>query len=145
MNRWARDFGSLLTTPEKSQEGRAFVEEIRRANAEMENIMSQTPSNIFNREVTLKETTDIINKSKNNKAPGLDSITYEVLKNQISAKALTMLFNKCLSSGIVPDTWVKGIINPIPKSASSDPRVPLNYRGISLLPVISKLFTAAIA
>ena len=46
---------------------------------------------------------------------------------------------------MVPSTWVKGIICPILKSASSDPRVPLNYRGISLLPVVSKLYTGLIS
>ncbi len=42
LNRWARDFGSLLTPPEKNAEGKAFVEEIKLANAEMENLMSNT-------------------------------------------------------------------------------------------------------
>ena len=37
------------------------------------------------------------------------------------------------------------IINAISKSASSDPRIPLNYRGISLLIVISKLLTGGMA
>ena len=41
--------------------------------------------------------------------------------------------------------WSHGIINPIPKSRDNNPRVPLNYRGISLLPVTSKLYTAAIS
>ncbi len=144
LNRWARDFGSLLTPPEKSDEGKIFVEEIKKANAEMENLMTNSPVQVFNRNIT-DEVKKVIKKSKNNKAPGLDSITYEVLKNDISAEALTGLFNRCLMEGMIPHTWVRGIINPIPKSASSDPRVPLNYRGISLLPVISKLFTALIA
>ena len=41
--------------------------------------------------------------------------------------------------------WKSGVISPIPKCSSSDPRVPLNYRGISLLPVASKLYTASIS
>ncbi len=77
--------------------------------------------------------------------PGIDSLTYEVLKNEPTIASLTVLFNKCLNSGIVPSQWVRGIIKPIPKSASSDLRVPLNYRGISLLSVISKLYTALLS
>ena len=71
-----------------------------------------------------------------------------------SIRALTNLFNKCLIGGVIPTTWAKGIISLIPKSASNlirfevvhvnDPRVPLNYRGISLLPVISKLYSGLI-
>ncbi len=46
---------------------------------------------------------------------------------------------------MIPNVWTKGVFNPIPKSRDSNPRTPLNYRGISLLPVTSKLYTAAIA
>ena len=45
---------------------------------------------------------------------------------------------------MVPDVWLEALIFPIPKSSSSDPRVPLNYRGISLLSVISKLYTSSL-
>ena len=55
------------------------------------------------------------------------------------------MFNFCFDSGLIPRTWGRAIINPIPKSASSDPKVPLNYRGISLLPVVSKIFTGLMA
>ena len=88
-----------------------------------------------------KEVHDATTKAKNNKAPGLDGITYDVLKNDMALQALTVLFNHCLHNNIIPTTWSKGLINPIPKSASGDPSVPLNYKGISLLPVISKLYT----
>ena len=44
----------------------------------------------------------------------------------------------------VPEIWVQALIYPIPKPPTNDPRVPLNYRGISLLSVISKLYTAAL-
>ncbi len=70
---------------------------------------------------------------------------YEVLKNDISARALTCLFNHCLMGKVVPSTWVRGIINPIPNSASSNLRVPLNFRGISLLSVVSKLYTGLLS
>ena len=45
----------------------------------------------------------------------------------------------------MPFAWARGIINPIPKSASSDLRVPLNYRGISLLSVVGNLFTGLLS
>ncbi len=55
------------------------------------------------------------------------------------------MFNACMNNDVVPTDWTLGIINPIPKSGNNDPRVPLNYRGISLLSVAGKLFTAAIS
>ena len=41
---------------------------------------------------------------------------------------------------MTPSTWSEAIIVPILKTKTSDPRVPLNYRGISLLSCISNLF-----
>ena len=37
--------------------------------------------------------------------------------------------------------WSKSIIKPIPKNSQNDPRIPLNYRGISLISTICKLYT----
>ena len=39
----------------------------------------------------------------------------------------------------------RGIINPIPKNAISDLRVPLNFKGTSLLSVVSKLYTGLLS
>ena len=50
------------------------------------------------------------------------------------------MFNICFNSGIIPDIWSKGIITPIPKSSTSDPRDPSSYRGITLAPVSYKLY-----
>ena len=43
---------------------------------------------------------------------------------------------------IIPTIWRNAIKVPIPKSASKDPYVSLNYRGISLLSCVYKLFTS---
>ena len=129
MDRWARDFGSLLTPPVKNETEQLFVEQIRNKNRMFEHNMCFGPSTFLNREISISHVKKVVFKAKNQKAPGYDSLTYEVLKNDNSVIALTKLFNKCLIEGMVPSTWVKGIINPIPKSASSDLRVPLNYRG----------------
>ncbi len=43
---------------------------------------------------------------------------------------------------MVPSIWLKGIINPIPKSSGKDPLVSLNYRGISLLSCMAKMYTS---
>ena len=93
----------------------------------------------------LQEVEKLVKKAKKGKAPGLDSIIYESLENTTVTMALVRLFNECLFSGFIPSVWRKAIIFPIPKAGNSDPRVPLNYRGISLLPVISKLYTAGLS
>ena len=140
-----RDFGSLLTPPNKTEEEEAFTENIRAKNIEFERLMENSPCSFLNCEISVEEFEKAVNRSKNNKAPGFDSLTYETLRDEKSIQALTVLFNRCLTDAIVPSTWVKRIISPIPRSASSDPRVPLNHRGIRLLPVISKLFSGIIS
>lgn len=54
------------------------------------------------------------------------------------AVPLTILFQSSLSSGILPNLWKRSIITPIHKSG--DKHNIRNYRGISKLSVIPKLF-----
>ena len=99
---------------------------------------------IFNNEFTLVKVSKLVDKAKKNKAPGLDGIVYDILKNHVAIRVLTYSFF-CFTSNLVPSVWKKCLIIPIPKVGASVPRTPLGYDGISLLPVISKLFTAGIS
>ena len=56
--------------------------------------------------------------------------------------AIVSLFNLVLKSGIVPSDWCIGIIIPLFKN-KGDINVN-NYRSITLLSVLGKLFTSAI-
>ena len=53
---------------------------------------------------------------------------------------LYRLISFCFENGKIPDEWTEGIVKPIPKAGSKDPREPLNYRGISLLCVPYKIY-----
>ncbi len=37
--------------------------------------------------------------------------------------------------------WLKAVITPIPKRSNKDSNVPLNYKGISILSFVSKVFS----
>ena len=69
---------------------------------------------------------------------------YEVLCNDTSVSFLHILFNICLNTSTVPTIWSKGLINPIPKASTSDPRSPLAYRGITLACCMYKLYSAVL-
>ena len=79
---------------------------------------------------------------KNNKSEGVDLIKNEFIKNcPISVVELIVkLFNLILRTGHVPNDWSIGLIVPIFKKKGSkcDPN---NYRGITLLSCLGKLFT----
>mgnify|MGYP000748515169 CR=1 FL=1 len=94
---------------------------------------------------TTEEVHKALRRMANNKAPGHDGIVAEMLKlgGAPVLRRLTHLFNTVLRGGTVPDGWRKGTIVSIFKVG--DNTDPNNYRGITLLPVIDKLFTSLLA
>uniref|UniRef100_A0A914WQC5 Reverse transcriptase domain-containing protein n=1 Tax=Plectus sambesii TaxID=2011161 RepID=A0A914WQC5_9BILA len=90
--------------------------------------------------ITRAEVLKAIQQLKNNKAPGLDWISGEMIKcgGDEMVQHLTNLLNTCWSSERVPLDWKKGAIVKLPKKGSlMDCN---NWRGITLLSVPSKLF-----
>ena len=74
------------------------------------------------------------------KTTGLDKIPSKILKigSSIIALSLTFIFNLSLSSGIFIDDSKNARVCPIYKG--NDRRDKGNYRPISILPIISKVF-----
>jgi len=85
--------------------------------------------------------TTVIEKQKKGKAPGADSLSGEHLKNAhpILYSVLTKLFNCMILTEYVPDAFGVSTLVPIPKAGKSLNTVE-GYRGISLTPVVSKIF-----
>ena len=82
----------------------------------------------------------IINNLKPKSSFGHDNISTMLLKS-ISLEiisVLSLIINQSLSTGIFPDKLKIAKITPIYKK--DDPHLPDNYRPISLLPAISKVF-----
>ena len=141
---WSKEFNDLLTPPAPSAEMQEHIQNIMLINRQNERV--DVIENLqFNTDFTMSEVGKLVDKAKANKAPGLDGIVYDILKNQVAIRVLTYLFNFCFTNNLIPSVWKKGLINPIPKGGVSDPRTPLSYRGISLLPVIAKLYTAGLS
>ena len=81
-----------------------------------------------------------LKRPKVSKATGMDSIPAKILKMSanIIASSLTAILNLSLNSGIYIDAWKKSRVTPIFKS--EDRQKCENYRPISILPIISKIF-----
>lgn len=80
---------------------------------------------------------------KNNKAAGLDKVLNEYIVYSID-KLLPVyktLFNIVFDTGIIPEPWCIGNIVPVYKNKGSVDNIE-NYRPITLLSCISKLFTS---
>ena len=96
----------------------------------------------YNKNIDVQEVNGVIMKSKNRKSPGVDNIPYKVLKCEPIVNALCHFYQLCFDAGKIPEPWNRAIISPIPKNVNDDKRVPLNYRGISLLCCTSKIYSA---
>ena len=82
-----------------------------------------------------------IKQLKASKSPGMDGLPPSLFKN-CQGKLITLitsLFNKVMSTGEYPECWSNGLICSIHKSGPKS--VLDNYRGITLLNVMGKLFT----
>ena len=120
----------------------AFYTSIVEGMAELErtcHVLDGLNDNITNAEVV-----SVIRGAKVNKSVGLDNLPNEILKNESTIEVLTVLFQKVFELGLIPSLWKFGILKPIPKSSLTDPRVPLQYRGISLLSTVYKLFSGIV-
>ena len=86
------------------------------------------------------EIRDIIMSLPVNKASGPDNVNHRLLKHiSISISSpLCILFNISLESGKFPSQWKEANVMPLFKKG--DKSLPSNYRPISLLSCISKLF-----
>ena len=82
----------------------------------------------------------IINQLKNKSSYGHDGISNILIKQsqQCLTKSLTLIINQCLRSGCFPYQLKLSKVRPVYKS--SDTKMFNNYRPISLLPSMSKIF-----
>ena len=78
----------------------------------------------------------------NNKACGIDGITYEHLKHggKLLEKHLCNLFNMIFDKCVAPNVWKASMIIPLHKGGSKPKTECDAYRGISLISCVCKVF-----
>ena len=95
---------------------------------------------MFFRTIDEKEVPAAIAKTKKKYSTDCSNLKYVYIK-AVSASVspvLTMLFNKCFEEGNFPKPFKIAAITPLHKEG--DKSKPENYRPISLLPIIGKIF-----
>lgn len=90
--------------------------------------------------ITLTEVLNAIRKLPLCKALGLDKIPGDLFRTEpeIWEPYLWAIFNAIMRGMVIPETWARAEIFPVFKKGS--PLLPTNYRPISLIDVIQKLF-----
>ena len=94
----------------------------------------------LNNQITQQEIIQSVKTFKSNKSPGPDGICMEMYKNTLNdiLPFLHKLFNDTFDTSSFPDDWSGSIITPLHKKGSVSN--PDNYRGISLIDSICKIF-----
>ena len=140
---WHSYFSDLYSFSENAEFDSGFKNSIDQA------VHKHLSSNEYNYEsccltdrVTVDELSDVIRALPNNKTPSIDNITYEHLKYGGSrlTEILTDLINAILEQETLPDKCKEGLTITVHKGNGKSAKDPNNYRAISLLPTIYKLF-----
>lgn len=99
----------------------------------------------LNSAITLQEIKINALKLVNGKSSGLDSVLNEHIKStlHLMLPIYHKLFNIVFDTGIIPSAWTEGCVIPIYKNKGSNSN-PENYRPITLLSCMGKLFTSII-
>ena len=129
-NEWFHYFSNLFNPNIESDTEYAFDEEAMIILDE-----------IFDEPITASEIRASVTNLKNGQSPGIDGIPAEFFKVACGKflPFLEIMFNKLYNNSYFPNDWSISIITLIPKKG--DKNIPDNYRGISLQPVISKIYT----
>ena len=90
--------------------------------------------------ITPCQTQKLIKAIPSGKATGLDGVSARLLKiaAPVVASSLAKLINICITSGTFPAVWKEAKVTPLHKGNSKADKN--NYRSISVLPVLSKIF-----
>lgn len=102
--------------------------------------MEISARSIFLRPANHSEVFDVIHSLDSSKATGVDGFPVRALKQHGVALSniICSCFNDSISTGIYPECLKKALVHPIFKGG--DPTNPTNYRPISVLPAINKVF-----
>jgi hypothetical protein len=138
---WKEYFCSLYNPQDHTSFDDTYKVNIETELEEME-ITSQQEAKISKLKlVSNAELSKCIKSLKSNKAAGWDGITAEHIKygGEYLVSTLCQLFDVINETETIPMLLKKGVIIPIPKG-EQDETIMSNNRGITLLPVIGKLY-----
>ena len=125
--------------------GANLAQELPEANRTPESYVQPSKSIFELKKVSEVEVFRIISTLSSSKATGHDRISPKLLKDSAGTitTGLTEIFNQSIASGVFPNDFKVAIISPIFKSES---RLECNnYRPISVLSVVAKVFEKVIS
>jgi hypothetical protein len=139
------DFDLEFAESVKKQIERLEKEEMIEGEEEKESEKEQEHRSKLGGEISQVEVNKAIHKLKNGKAAGQDAIIAEVVKRagDPMRHAVWKMCSTAWSTEKVPHEWMQGLIFPLYKDG--DDRDLLNYRGITLLSIVAKVYCSVLA
>ena len=97
-------------------------------------------------DISNDEVLDLLKQLDNKTSPGISGIPVVILKkaSDIISTPLAGIFNACIKSHRFPTEWKTAIVTPLYKNKGADNDLN-NYRGISVLPPLCKIFEKLLA
>ena len=123
-----------------SEIGPSLAENLPETNKSFENYVIPASSRFQFTAVNCDTVYKLLDGLSINKAAGLDNISCRLAKEAapVISDSLCTIFNTSLNTGIFPSDWKTSKVTPLHKgNAFND---PCNYRPISVISVISKVF-----
>ena len=96
--------------------------------------------------VNAERVQQLIDNLSTTSGPGITGISSKIIK-AASAKLvpfITELFNECIQKNTIPNEWKTAVVTPIYKKKGDQCDIN-NYRGISVLPPLAKIFEKILA
>lgn len=120
--------------------GRAGYSDPLPTESYFQTVHNSTPGSFFMFPITPQEILDAIKSVSNKPSMGIDGIETSLIKNcsHSLVTPLEILFNSSIQQGLFPNLLKTAVVVPIFKTGSHTDIV--NYRPISILSVISKIF-----
>lgn len=141
-NAWANYFSDLYEPLENSEFDSAHYDKVRSDLAHFVNDSYGNNCPIMDAPVELQEVIDAAYKFKLGKAGGVDGLTNEHIKygGYAFMKYICAFFNKLRKSEDMPKNMKEGLMITLLKDSRKPHRDPNNHRGITMMPVIYKMW-----
>ena len=99
---------------------------------------------VINSNFTQEEVVLAISSLKPNRSPGIDGVPAEFVKacKQSLAEPVAMVLNHIIENRDFPELWAGGIRSAVFKSGKHN--IVDNFRGITILPIMEKIFEAIV-
>jgi len=147
---WIEHFKALLNENE-TENSNVVPDDIKLVHERIDDEIKQirevssrnrSPIHVDMSKFTVEEINNICGKLPKGKAPGIDLLTYEhfIYSESILIECIVMLFNAIINLVKIPYCFKRGLLFVLYKGHGKPKNLKNSYRGVTLLPVLNKLF-----